>query len=388
MVCEHPQQIIDLQRQITDQQTKQFLPLQCDHTELERHIQTLTSEWDEAWRRPTAPGTDKDMWQELADMTQDAQQSGEEARSLRTQLANALTLAARAALAAPQAPEDRGQKFPDSPDFSGSDWIQLRGWIAQLRMVIWHKPASFPDEQSKMRYTFNCLRGIASAQILRYIREDGTIGLEDLPAFIQLLEAAFGNPDRVATAERKMREIKQKNREFSQYYAEFQVIAAYLDWNPSALRNALRIGLSEEMKDSFTYSDMPDNLPAFVMVCQKWDDQIQQRRAEKSAQNKGWGIGFASPRPPPSPMAPGTVPAGSIAGYTGPAPMDLIAGEWRISAEQRAKRFVDGRCLYCGGFNHRAAGCVARRKCQMFKVAGAEINEVGTKEGSEESGKD
>ena len=87
-------------------------------------------------------------------------------------------------------------------------------------------------------------------------------------------------------------------------------------------------------------------------------------------------------------MAPGTVPAGSIAGYTGPAPMDLIAGEWRISAEQRAKRFVDGRCLYCGGFNHRAAGCVARRKCQMFKVAGAEINEVGTKEGSEESGKD
>jgi hypothetical protein len=32
MVWEHPQQIIDLQRQITDLQTKQFLPPQCDHT--------------------------------------------------------------------------------------------------------------------------------------------------------------------------------------------------------------------------------------------------------------------------------------------------------------------------------------------------------------------
>jgi len=52
-------------------------------------------------------------------MTQDAQQSGEEARSLRTQLANALMVAARRAPAAPQAPEDRGQKFPDCPDFSG-----------------------------------------------------------------------------------------------------------------------------------------------------------------------------------------------------------------------------------------------------------------------------
>jgi len=235
-----------------------------------------------------------------------------------------------------------------------------------------------------MRYAFNRLRGVALGQILPHVQEDGMIGLKDLPAFIQLLEAAFGDPDRVATAERKMWEMKQKNREFSQYYAEFQVIAADLDWNPSALLNALRMGLSEERKDSFTYSDMPDDLPAFVMVCQKWDNQIRQQRAEKVEQNKGGGIGFASPRPPPSPKAPETVPAGTIAGYTWPAPMDHSAGKSRISAEDRAKRFVDGRCLYCGAFNHRAAQCTARKKAQTFKVAGAEIKKVGTMEGSEE----
>ena len=388
MVCEHPQQIIDLQLQITDLQTRQFLPPQCDHTQMEQQIQTLTNERDEARRRPAATGTDEELRQELDVMTRDTQQSGEEACSLRTQLANALTLAARAAPAAPQVPGNRGQKFPNSPDFSGSDRTQLRGWIAQLQMVIRHKPASFPDEQSKMRYAFNRLRGIALGQILPHVREDGTIGLEDLTAFIQLLEAAFGDPDRVATAEQEMRDIKQKNRMFSQYYAEFQVIAADLDWNPSALRNALRMGLSEEMKDSFTYSDMPEELPAFVTVCQKRDNQIRQRRAEKAAQIKGGGVGFASPRPPPAPKAPETAPAGTVAGYTGPAPMDLSAGRRRISAEERAKRFADGRCLYCGGFNHRAAECAARKKAQTFKAVGAEVKEVGTKEGSEESGKD
>jgi hypothetical protein len=51
-------------------------------------------------------------------------------------------------------------------------------------MVIRHKPASFPDEQSKMRYAFNRLRGIALGEILPHVREDGTIGLEDLPALI------------------------------------------------------------------------------------------------------------------------------------------------------------------------------------------------------------
>jgi hypothetical protein len=387
-VCKHPQRIIELQQQIIDLQTKQFLPLQCDHTGLEQQIQTLRNERDEALRRPSAPGTSEELQQELDDMTRDARQSGEEVRGSRIQLANALTLAARAAPAAPQAPEDRGQKFPGSPDFSGSDRTQLRGWIAQLQMVIRHKPASFPDKQSKMRYAFNRLRGVALGQILPHVREDGTIGLGDLPAFKQLLEAAFGDPDRVATAKRKMREIKQKNREFSQYYAESQVIAADLDWNPSALRTALRMGMSEEMKHSFTYSDMPEELPAFVTVCQKRDNQIRQQGAEKAAQNKASKIGFASPRPPSAPMAPEAAPAGTVAGYTKPARMDLSAGMRRISAEERAKRFADGRCLYCGGFNHRAAECVARKKAQTFKAAGAEAKEVGTKEGSEEWGKD
>jgi len=68
--------------------------------------------------------------------------------------------------------------------------------------------------------------------------------------------------------------------------------------------------------------------------------------------------------------------------------MDLSAGRRRISAEERAKRFMDGRRLYRGEFNHRAAECAARKKAQMFKVAGAAVKEVGTGTGSEESGKE
>ena len=37
---------------------------------------------------------------------------------------------------------------------------------------------------------------------------------------------------------------------------------------------------------------------------------------------------------------------------------------------------------------HRAAECAARKKAQTFKGSGAEVKEVGTKEGSEETGKD
>jgi len=68
--------------------------------------------------------------------------------------------------------------------------------------------------------------------------------------------------------------------------------------------------------------------------------------------------------------------------------MDLSAVKRIMSPDERAKRFADRRCVYCGGFNHRAAECAARKKAQTFKAAGAEVKEVGTKAGSEEWGKD
>jgi len=150
---------------------------------------------------------------------------------LRTQLANALTLAARTDPVAPQAPDDSGQKIPDFPDYSASDRTLVRGWITQPRLVIRHKTASFPDQLSKMRYQFNRLRRIAFDQILPHIRDDGMIGLRDLLSIIQLLEAAFRHPYKVATTEWKMPEIKHKRHVFPQYYVEFQVIAANHDWN-------------------------------------------------------------------------------------------------------------------------------------------------------------
>jgi hypothetical protein len=194
-VCNHPNQIIAPQKQVTNLQARAFLPPSCNQTTFEQQIQQLRNDLDELRRTPTTVGTDEDLRRELGDMTRDAHKSSAESRNLRTQLANTLSLAAWAAPPAPHQQGNRGQKFPDSPDFSGLDRTQLRGWIAQLRIMIRHKPSSFPDEQSKMRYAFNCLSGVALKQILPHVWENGDIGLEGLEAFIQLLETAVGDPD-------------------------------------------------------------------------------------------------------------------------------------------------------------------------------------------------
>jgi len=68
--------------------------------------------------------------------------------------------------------------------------------------------------------------------------------------------------------------------------------------------------------------------------------------------------------------------------------VDLSAGRRRISDEERAKRFADGWCLYCGGFNHRAVDCAVRKKTSSFRAAGAEVKAVKEGEDTKEKGKE
>jgi len=46
MVCDHPPQIFLLQKEIANLKSQQFLPAQCDQTEIKNHIWILTAECD------------------------------------------------------------------------------------------------------------------------------------------------------------------------------------------------------------------------------------------------------------------------------------------------------------------------------------------------------
>jgi len=74
-VCDHPNQIIALQKKITDLQTEQFLPPSCDHTTFEQDIHQLRDELEEARRTPRMVGTDEDLRRELDDITRDAREA-------------------------------------------------------------------------------------------------------------------------------------------------------------------------------------------------------------------------------------------------------------------------------------------------------------------------
>ena len=121
---------------------------------------------------------------------------------------------------------------PDPECYDGNrDKLPL--FKSHLLMKLQGDDARFPTEQHKLRYTVGLLQGNAFAQIQPYILET-TIDLTNVTALLHVLEATFGYPDRTGTAERKLETLKQANRDFSTYYAEFSRHVANTQWNDTA----------------------------------------------------------------------------------------------------------------------------------------------------------
>jgi len=143
-----------------------------------------------------------------------------------TALATASAALANAGGPAPPAGErpPKRESIPKPQEFDGSQ-DQLRPFIAQLRTKFLGDAHKFVDVQHRLAYTVGFLKGKAYEQILPLI-DEGNINIASVEALITLLENAFGDPDRVRTAERNLQSLRQKNRSFSDYLADFQQYAA------------------------------------------------------------------------------------------------------------------------------------------------------------------
>jgi hypothetical protein len=173
---------------------------------------------------------------------------------LEAQLRQTLALANVATNSSPAS--RKGQTDPEK--FTGEDHGKLRSFVALLQLRLIDCPREFPNEQAKLRYTFSRLEGATLEQLIHLIKDD-RVNLANFEAFMTSLEEAYRDPDHMNTAERALAKLRQGNRDFVTYYAEFQCLIADLDWNDAAKCAALHRGLCEELKDILSTQDLPED---------------------------------------------------------------------------------------------------------------------------------
>ena len=262
--------------------------------------------------------------------------------------------------------DSRSEKLPDVPKFSGNK-DELRSWTTQLHLKLFVNADRYTGPKAGPIYAISRPEGLALSQIQPYVKSESEIVLEDVSALLVMLERAFGDPDKKATAQRELRSLRQRNREYYVYLSDFQRLAPHTNFDDEAQRSALLDGVSDELKQLLVTQDLPNELNGLISLLQKLD--TRQRNVNASLRKP-----FSSRSPSSSPI--GSTPPRLLAGggvalprASSPAPlsssasltsdpMDLSAvGRGKLPMAEVSRRMAEGLCRYCGESGHFATNC-------------------------------
>ena len=155
--------------------------------------------------------------------------------------------------------------------------------MTQLRIKLNINKDHYPTEQSKLAYALSRLKEKALEQMQPYLERDGNIAIVDMNAFYTKLQLAFGDPDRKATAQRELRQLRQKNKEFYLYLSDYQRLVPDTGFDDEAKRSILLDGLSSELKSALKSAlitvDLPASLENTIQVLQKIDNRFRSVQA-------------------------------------------------------------------------------------------------------------
>jgi hypothetical protein len=104
-----------------------------------------------------------------------------------------------------------------------------------------------------------------------HLVKDDRVNLQNVEAFVTLLEEAYGDPIHMNTAEWALAKLCQGNRDFVAYYVEFQRLIVDLKWNHMMKHTAFYRGLSEEPKNILSTQTVPKEWSHYVAVVKKRD---------------------------------------------------------------------------------------------------------------------
>ena len=128
----------------------------------------------------------------------------------------------------------------------------------------------------------------------------------------------YDDPDKRATAKRKLLALRQLNKHCSTYYAEFSTYANVLEYDDCTKISFFKKGANNDLQVALAHQlNTPDNFDKYIAMCIQLDNNIRNL--------KGQGT-HRYPHPPQNPVASSSpsAPASTSSG-TSPGPMDLSA---------------------------------------------------------------
>lgn len=180
------------------------------------------------------------------------------------------------------------EKIPDPDPFSG-DRKDLRRFSNQITMKLSVNLDRYPTPAARLTYVSSRLRSSAYDLVTPHIT-DGIFDLADYGDILTLLKNAYGDPDTTRTARRELHKLRQRNSDFSTFFAEFQRLAIDARMSTEVLPTIMEDAISRELYERLMNNGpVPTEYHELTALLQELDN----RRLRVEHRNNT----FSRPRP-------------------------------------------------------------------------------------------
>ena len=297
----------------------------------------------------------------------------------------------QALMALNSSPKVQEPNVKDPDPFSGLSQEKLPSFLAQCQIVFKTQPLRYASDASKVMFAGSHLTDIAYEWFHPQLSIPDNPILTSFPAFSQALESMFGDPDIVATAERKLRKLRMgENSQISRYLIDFSKFSTPLPWNDEVLCSQFYLGLPDRIKDQIALKGKPKTLQEMKDLAQVIDSRYWERHFEKipastsqtpnltplatsSSSNRRFHSSHQNSKPhhssSPSSNRPNPSQASQQASSSNvtknhPKPVSplikVLGPDGKLLPSERERRLQAGCCLYCGKADHQTSSCPKR----------------------------